>query len=98
MLKSRPLQEQEALLIDRYYTTEGTTWREIQQWQTFRFFDGKVLPKGGGFDDQSGLDIATLKKVSFQFALGEAIMQIRDQRAQQMNDMLKTMQGAGVTL
>jgi hypothetical protein len=34
--------------------------------------------------------------VSFKFALAEAILNIRDQQTQQMTDMLKTMQTAGV--
>jgi hypothetical protein len=96
MLKSRPLSEQEALLIDRINTTEGVKWDDVYMWQTFRFFDGKQLPRAGGFDDQSARDIAALKRVSFKFALAEAILNIRDQQTQQMTDMLKTMQTAGV--
>jgi hypothetical protein len=98
MIKSRPLQEQEALLIDQLNASGGVSWDEIHQWQTFRFFDGKVLPHAGGFDDQFASDIAALKKVSFKFAIAEAVIQIRDQRAQQMNEMLKAMQQAGVQL
>jgi hypothetical protein len=96
MIKSRSLQEQEALLIDQFNATEGVTWNDIRMWSTFRFFDGKVLPRAGGFDDQLASDIAALKRVSFKFAIAEAVLHIRDQRAEQMNDMLKTLQQAGV--
>lgn len=83
------LQAQEAMLINELLVTPPVTRSQVELWQMYKFFDGRVMPEAGGLNDQIFNDIVTLRRMSFVYAIIETVLEIRDKRTQQNVDLEK---------